>query len=103
MSNLCLVAPNGSPLAWANTLTGVTENTIASPFPSRSRTSHGGRPALRRRCAAARPTVDAFRAAAEAELAAAKPQAGLDGGNDFKAPLAIRTLVAVLRELTAEA
>jgi xanthine dehydrogenase YagS FAD-binding subunit len=48
-------------------------------------------------------TVDAFRVAAEAELAAAKPQAGLDGGNGFKVPLAIRTLVAVLRELTAEA
>jgi xanthine dehydrogenase YagS FAD-binding subunit len=48
-------------------------------------------------------TVDAFRAAAEAELAAAKPQAGIDGGNGFKVPLAIRALVGVLRDLTAEA
>jgi hypothetical protein len=36
-ANLCVVAPNGSPLAWAKTLTGVTENTSASPLPSEPR------------------------------------------------------------------
>ncbi|TDP95176.1 FAD binding domain-containing protein [Labedaea rhizosphaerae] len=44
--------------------------------------------------------VDAFRAAAEAELADAAPLEGIDGGNAFKIPLLTRTLVAVLRELT---
>jgi xanthine dehydrogenase YagS FAD-binding subunit len=48
-------------------------------------------------------TLEACRAAAEAELAAAWPQPGLDGGNAFKIPLATRTLVATLRELTTEA
>jgi xanthine dehydrogenase YagS FAD-binding subunit len=45
-------------------------------------------------------TVAAFRAAAEAELAAAVPQPGLGGGNAFKVPLAVRTLVATLRDLS---
>lgn len=45
-----------------------------------------------------------YQAAAEAELADARPQHGIDGGNGFKIPLLTRTLVAVLRELaTAEA
>jgi xanthine dehydrogenase YagS FAD-binding subunit len=48
-------------------------------------------------------TEDAFRAAAAAELAAAQPQPGLDGGNGFKVPLVTRTLVATLRELTEAA
>jgi xanthine dehydrogenase YagS FAD-binding subunit len=48
------------------------------------------------------PTQEAFRAAAAAELAAAWPQPGLDGGNGFKIPLATRTLVATLRDLTPE-
>lgn len=43
-------------------------------------------------------TDDAFRRAAEAELAAARPVAG----NAFKVPLARNTLVATLRGLTAE-
>lgn len=46
-------------------------------------------------------TSDAFRAAAEVELAAAVPQPGLEGGNAYKIPLATRTLVATLRDLTA--
>jgi xanthine dehydrogenase YagS FAD-binding subunit len=46
---------------------------------------------------------DSYRAAAEAELAAASPQPGLDGGNGFKIPLAVRTIAATLRELTPEA
>jgi xanthine dehydrogenase YagS FAD-binding subunit len=50
----------------------------------------------------ASPGDDVFRAAADAELADARPLDGLDGGNAFKIPLATRTLVAVLRELTAE-
>jgi xanthine dehydrogenase YagS FAD-binding subunit len=45
-------------------------------------------------------TVDVFRAAAEAELADAVVQPGLDGGNDFKIPLLTRTIVATLRDLT---
>jgi xanthine dehydrogenase YagS FAD-binding subunit len=48
-------------------------------------------------------TEVAFRAAAEAELAAAQPQPGLAGGNAFKVPLLTRTLVASLRALTPEA
>jgi xanthine dehydrogenase YagS FAD-binding subunit len=48
------------------------------------------------------PDEDAFRAAADAELAEARSLDGLDGGNAFKVPLAKRTLVAVLRELTAQ-
>jgi xanthine dehydrogenase YagS FAD-binding subunit len=44
-------------------------------------------------------TVGAFRAAAEAELAAAVPQPGVEGGNGFKIPLAARTVVATLRDL----
>ena len=43
-----------------------------------------------------------FRAAAEAELADARPLDGIDGGNAFKLPLVTRTLTAVLRDLTAE-
>ncbi len=45
---------------------------------------------------------DSFRAAAAAELDAAQPQSGLDGGNAFKVPLAARTIVATLRELSPE-
>jgi xanthine dehydrogenase YagS FAD-binding subunit len=45
-------------------------------------------------------TVDSFRAAAEAELSAARPLGGLDGGNGFKVPLLVRTLVSVLRGLS---
>jgi xanthine dehydrogenase YagS FAD-binding subunit len=48
-------------------------------------------------------TEENFRAAAEAELAAAQPQDGVDGGNAFKVPLAVRTLAASLRQLTREA
>jgi xanthine dehydrogenase YagS FAD-binding subunit len=48
-------------------------------------------------------TEASFRAAAETELASARPQAGLDGGNGFKIPLAARTMVAALRQLTPEA
>jgi len=48
-------------------------------------------------------TGASFRAAAEAELTVAQPQPGLDGGNGFKIPLAIRTIVATLRQLTPEA
>jgi xanthine dehydrogenase YagS FAD-binding subunit len=48
-------------------------------------------------------TEASFRAAAEAELAGAQPQSGLDGGNAFKVPLAARTMVATLRQLTPEA
>jgi xanthine dehydrogenase YagS FAD-binding subunit len=44
-------------------------------------------------------TVDSFRAAADAELEAAQPVDGLDGGNAFKIELLRRTLVATLREL----
>jgi xanthine dehydrogenase YagS FAD-binding subunit len=50
----------------------------------------------------AAPDEDAFRAAADAELADARPLDGLDGGNAFKIPLARRTLAAVLRELAAQ-
>jgi xanthine dehydrogenase YagS FAD-binding subunit len=48
-------------------------------------------------------TDDAVRAAMDAELAAAQPQPGIDGGNGFKIPLVNRTVVATLRELTPEA
>jgi xanthine dehydrogenase YagS FAD-binding subunit len=48
-------------------------------------------------------TEASFRAAAETELASARPQSGLDGGNGFKIPLAARTMVAALRQLTPEA
>jgi xanthine dehydrogenase YagS FAD-binding subunit len=45
------------------------------------------------------PATEAtFRAAAEAELAGAEPS----GENEFKVPLAIRTIVAVLRQLGAQ-
>lgn len=47
-----------------------------------------------------RLTDDAARAAAEAELADAVPQPGIDGGNAFKVPLVARTLTAALRILT---
>ena len=46
--------------------------------------------------------TSSYRAAAEAELADARPQEGIDGGNAFKIPLLTRTLVAVLRELAVE-
>jgi xanthine dehydrogenase YagS FAD-binding subunit len=44
----------------------------------------------------------AVRAATEAELAAAQPQPGIDGGNGFKIPLVTRTIVATLRDLAEE-
>jgi xanthine dehydrogenase YagS FAD-binding subunit len=44
-------------------------------------------------------TETAFRAAAEAELAAARP----DDGNRFKVPLAVRTITAALRDLSGGA
>ncbi|GAB3299110.1 xanthine dehydrogenase family protein subunit M [Geodermatophilus aquaeductus] len=47
-----------------------------------------------------RLTDDTARAAAEAELADAVPQPGIDGGNAFKVPLVARTLTAALRILT---
>jgi len=47
-------------------------------------------------------TEDAVRAAMEAELAAAQPQPGIDGGNGFKIPLVTRTVVATLRDLAGE-
>lgn len=43
-----------------------------------------------------------YRAAADAELADARPAAGLDGGNAFKVPLLRRTLTAALRDLARE-
>jgi xanthine dehydrogenase YagS FAD-binding subunit len=43
-----------------------------------------------------------YRAAADAELADARPAEGLDGGNAFKIPLLRRTLTAVLRDLAGE-
>jgi xanthine dehydrogenase YagS FAD-binding subunit len=48
-------------------------------------------------------TPASYRAAAEAELADARPLAGLDRGNGFKVALLTRTLVAVLRELAGGA
>ncbi len=48
-------------------------------------------------------TDDVVRAAMDAELAAAQPQPGIDGGNGFKIPLVHRTVVATLRQLTTEA
>jgi len=45
---------------------------------------------------------DSVRAAMAAELAAAQPQPGVDGGNGFKIPLVTRTVVATVRELTTE-
>jgi xanthine dehydrogenase YagS FAD-binding subunit len=48
-------------------------------------------------------TDDAVRAAMRAELAAAQPQPGIDGGNGFKIPLVTRTVVATLRDLAREA
>jgi xanthine dehydrogenase YagS FAD-binding subunit len=44
-------------------------------------------------------TEASYRTAADAELAAAVPQPGIDDGNGFKVPLLRRTLVAALREL----
>ncbi|MEU6658875.1 xanthine dehydrogenase family protein subunit M [Streptomyces sp. NPDC046821] len=43
-----------------------------------------------------------YRAAADAELADARPAEGLDGGNAFKIPLLRRTLTATLRDLGRE-
>jgi xanthine dehydrogenase YagS FAD-binding subunit len=48
------------------------------------------------------PTVDLFRQAAEAELENATPQPGIDNGNAFKIPLAIRAIVATLNSLTPQ-
>jgi xanthine dehydrogenase YagS FAD-binding subunit len=49
------------------------------------------------------PAVDdSYRAAAEAELAEARPLDGLDGGNAFKVPLLVRTLTGTLRNLARE-
>lgn len=45
-------------------------------------------------------TEESYRAAAGTELTAAVAQPGIDDGNGFKIPLAIRTLVATLRDLT---
>jgi xanthine dehydrogenase YagS FAD-binding subunit len=45
-------------------------------------------------------TVERYRAAADAELSAARPLDGLDGGNTFKVDLLRRTLTATLRDLT---
>ena len=39
---------------------------------------------------------------AAAELADARPQEGVDGGNAFKIPLLTRVLVAVLRDLAVQ-
>lgn len=47
-------------------------------------------------------TDDSYRTAAEAELAGARPQHGLDGGNAFKIQLLTRTLVSTLRDLARE-
>ena len=49
-----------------------------------------------------RPTDEAVRAAADAELDAAEPLEGLRSGNAFKIPMARNTLVAALRDLTRE-
>ena len=48
-------------------------------------------------------TEHAVRAAMEAELTAAQPQPGVDGGNGFKIPLVQRTVVATVRDLALEA
>ncbi|RKE05092.1 xanthine dehydrogenase family protein subunit M [Streptomyces sp. TLI_171] len=47
-------------------------------------------------------TEETYRAAADAELADARPADGLDGGNAFKIPLLRRTLAATLRQLVRE-
>lgn len=57
---------------------------------SRAEAALRGRPA----------TEESYRSAADAELADAVAQPGLDGGNAFKIPLLARTLTAVLRDLT---
>jgi xanthine dehydrogenase YagS FAD-binding subunit len=60
--------------------------------------AHAAEDALR-----GKPVSDAaFRAAARAELADARPLDGIDGGNAFKVPLAENTLVSTLRDLTRE-
>ncbi len=50
----------------------------------------------------AAPDQDAFRAAADAELADARPLDGIDGGNAFKIPMLARTLAGTLRDLARE-
>ena len=50
----------------------------------------------------ATPSDEAFRAAAEAELADARPQDGIDGGNAFKIPLLTRTVTGTLRDLARQ-
>ncbi|MGY1722985.1 FAD binding domain-containing protein [Blastococcus sp. SYSU DS0533] len=47
-------------------------------------------------------TEHAVRVAMDAELAAAQPQPGVEGGNGFKIPLAARTVAATLRDLVPE-
>ncbi|RVU17593.1 xanthine dehydrogenase family protein subunit M [Streptomyces antnestii] len=47
-------------------------------------------------------SVRSYRAAADVELADARPAEGLDGGNAFKIPLLRRTLTATLRDLARE-
>jgi xanthine dehydrogenase YagS FAD-binding subunit len=47
-------------------------------------------------------TVENFRDAADAELAEAVAQPGIDGGNAFKLLLTARTIVAALRDLSTE-
>lgn len=50
----------------------------------------------------ATPSDETFHAAAEAELADARPQDGVDGGNAFKIPLLARTLAGTLRDLARQ-
>lgn len=47
-------------------------------------------------------TDDSFRAAADAELAQARPLEGIDGGNAFKIPLVRGALAGTLRDLAGE-
>ena len=58
----------------------------------------GATPAVEAALVGQAPSTAAFEAAADALLADAKGQ----GSNDFKIPLARRTLIACLRELTGE-
>ena len=64
-----------------------------------SRTSRGARCEGRGRAAGRPATADSFRAAAEAELADARPLRD----NAFKIELARRTIAAVLAELAGDA
>jgi xanthine dehydrogenase YagS FAD-binding subunit len=49
-----------------------------------------------------RPSAEVFREAAEAELDPATPQPGIDNGNAFKIPLAVRTIVATLSSVAGQ-